>query len=66
MQQYFSVDRNQLKKAIEINGGKNSTSLSKNTSYLIAGESMGPVKKVKAEKLGIKIISEDYFYNELL
>ena len=42
------------------------TSLSKNTSYLIAGEKMGPSKKVKAEKLGIKVISEDYFFNELL
>ena len=62
----FSIDRNSLKKIIEENGGKNSTSLSKNTSYLIAGEKMGPSKKVKAEKLGIKVISEDYFFKELL
>ncbi|MDT8417671.1 MAG: helix-hairpin-helix domain-containing protein [Lutibacter sp.] len=62
----FSLDRNELKKIIEENGGKNSTSLSKNTSYLIAGENMGPAKKVKAEKLGIKVITEDYFLNELL
>lgn len=62
----FSVDRNMLKKAIEDNGGKNSTSLSKNTSYLVAGENMGPSKKIKAERLGTKIISEDYFFNELL
>ena len=62
----FSLDRNELKKIIEENGGKNSTSLSKNTSYLIAGENMGPSKKVKAEKLGIKVITEEYFLNELL
>lgn len=62
----FSLDRNELKKIIEENGGKNSTSLSKNTSYLIAGENMGPAKKVKAEQLGIKVITEDYFLNELL
>ena len=62
----FSLDRNTLKKIIEENGGKNSTSLSKNTSYLIAGEKMGPAKKVKAEKLGIKVITEEYFLNELL
>jgi len=62
----FSLDRNTLKKIIEENGGKNSTSLSKNTSYLIAGEKMGPAKKVKAEKLGIEVITEEYFLNELL
>lgn len=62
----FSLDRNSLKKMIEENGGKNSTSLSKNTSYLIAGENMGPAKKLKAEKLGIKVVTEEYFLNELL
>jgi DNA ligase (NAD+) len=62
----FSLDRNELKKIIEDNGGKNSTSISKNTSYLIAGENMGPSKKDKAEKLGIKVITEEYFLNELL
>ena len=62
----FSLDRNTVKKIIEENGGKNSTSLSKNTSYLIAGDNMGPAKKVKAEKLGIKVITEEYFFNELL
>lgn len=62
----FSIDRNKLKEIIEENGGKNSMSLSKNTSFLIAGEKMGPAKKAKAEKLGIKVISEEYFFNELL
>ena len=62
----FTRDRNELKKLIEDNGGKNSTSLSSKTSYLIAGESMGPSKKMKAEKLDIKVITEEYFINELL
>ncbi|MDP3312001.1 MAG: NAD-dependent DNA ligase LigA [Lutibacter sp.] len=62
----FSLDRNELKRLIEENGGKNSTSLSKNTSYLIAGDKMGPAKKIKAEELGIKVISEEHFLNELL
>lgn len=61
----FQVDRNQLKKMIEENGGKNLSSLSKSTSYLIVGENMGPSKKVKAEKEGIKMISEQEFYNLL-
>ncbi|MFK5889264.1 MAG: NAD-dependent DNA ligase LigA [Flavobacteriaceae bacterium] len=62
----FSIERTLLKKYIEENGGKNSTSLSKKTSYLIAGENMGPSKKVKAEKLGIEIITEADFLNKLL
>ncbi len=62
----FSRDRNEIKKLIENNGGKNSTSLSSKTSYLIAGENMGPAKKMKAEKLNINVISEEYFINELL
>jgi len=62
----FSLDRTELKKIIEENGGKNVTSLSKNTSYLIAGEKMGLSKKIKAEELGIKVIAEEYFLNELL
>ena len=61
----FNVDRSELKKMIEDNGGKNMSSLSKKTSYLIVGESMGPSKKEKAEKENIKMISEDEFY-ELL
>jgi DNA ligase (NAD+) len=61
----FSIDRTQLKKMIEDNGGKNSTSLSKKTSFLVVGDSMGPSKKEKAEKENIKMISEDEFYNLL-
>jgi len=55
------MSRNELKKSIEDNGGKVTGSISKKTSYVIAGDNMGPSKKVKAESLGIPIISEqDY------
>lgn len=59
----FVMERSDLKKLIEDNGGKNVGSLSKSTSYLIVGESMGPSKKEKAEKNEIKMISEDDFLN---
>lgn len=53
--------RNELKKLIEENGGKNVSSISKSTDFIVAGESMGPAKKEKAEKLGVKMISETEF-----
>jgi DNA ligase (NAD+) len=53
--------REELKKMIEQNGGKNVGSISKNTNYLLAGENIGPSKLEKVEKLGIPIISEDEF-----
>jgi len=53
--------RDDLKKMIEQNGGKNVSSISKNTSYLLAGSNIGPSKLEKAEKLNIPIISEDDF-----
>jgi len=53
--------RDQLKEMIEFNGGKNSGSISGKTSFLLAGDNMGPEKLKKAEKLGVKIISEDDF-----
>ena len=46
---------------IEQNGGKNVSSISKNTSYLLAGANIGPSKLEKAQKLSIPIISEDEF-----
>ncbi len=58
---FNTFSRNELKKSIEDNGGKNVSSLSKKTDYLIAGDKMGPAKKVKAEKLGIPIISEEEY-----
>lgn len=53
--------RDDLKKMIEQNGGKNVSSISKNTNYLLAGNNIGPSKLEKAEKLNIPIISEDDF-----
>ena len=53
--------RDDLKKMIEQNGGKNVSSISKNTSYLLAGNNIGPSKLEKAEKLNIPIIGEDEF-----
>lgn len=55
--------RDDLKKMIEQNGGKNVSSISKNTDYLLAGNNIGPSKLEKAEKLNIPIISEDEFLN---
>ena len=55
------VSRNELKKLIEDNGGKVSSSVSSKTCYLIAGNNMGPSKRTKAENLGISIISEQDF-----
>lgn len=46
---------------IEQHGGKNTGSVSAKTTYLLAGENMGPAKLEKARKLGIKIISEEDF-----
>lgn len=58
----FSVPRDEIKLMIENFGGKNVSSISKNTAFLIAGENMGPEKRKKAENLGVKIISENQFY----
>jgi len=58
---FYQMSRNELKKAIEDNGGKVSSSISKKTDFVIAGDNMGPSKKTKAEDLGITIISEDDF-----
>ncbi len=53
--------RDELKTLIEQNGGKNVTSISSKTNYLVAGENMGPAKLEKAQKLNVKIISEEDF-----
>ena len=57
----FSIDRKELKSMIETNGGKVLSGVSKNVSYLVAGENMGPSKRTKAEGLGVPIISESEF-----
>lgn len=62
---FTKMSRSELKKSIEDNGGKISSSISKKTNYIIAGDSMGPSKKTKAEELDIPIITE-YTYLEML
>lgn len=58
---FSNFSRDEIKHHIESHGGKVSSSISKNTSYLLAGEKMGPEKRKKAESLGVKIISEDNY-----
>ena len=53
--------RDEYKLIIEQNGGKNVGSISGKTSFILAGDNMGPSKLQKAEKLGIRIVSEDEF-----
>ena len=53
--------RDEYKDIIEKNGGKNVGSISKSTSFILAGENMGPSKFEKAQKLGIRIVGEDEF-----
>lgn len=53
--------REEYKEIIERNGGKNVGSISKKTSFVLAGDNMGPAKLEKCQKLGIPIISEDHF-----
>ena len=53
--------RDEYKDLIEKNGGKNVGSISAKTSFILAGENMGPAKLEKAQKLGVQIMSEDEF-----
>ncbi len=57
--------RDEYKLLIEQNGGKNVGSISGKTSFILAGDNMGPSKLQKAEKLGIRIVSEDEFLQML-
>ena len=59
------VSRTALKKLIEDNGGKVSSSISSKTSFIVAGDKMGPSKKEKAEKLGITLLSEKAFLDKI-
>ena len=58
---FSKFSRDDLKLEIEKNGGKVKSSISSKTNYVIAGNNMGPSKKIKAESLGVNIISEDDF-----
>jgi len=57
--------RDQYEEMIELHGGKNSGSISKKTSFVLAGDNMGPEKLKKAESLGVKMINEDEFLEML-
>jgi len=60
---FTKLSRSELKKSIDDNGGKVSSSISKKTNFIIAGDNMGPSKRTKAEELGIPMISEDDYLN---
>ena len=62
----FSIPRDEMKALIVAHGGKSSGSISGKTTYLLAGEKAGPEKLKKAESLGVKVISEQEFMNEIL
>ena len=58
---FSKFSRDELKNTIEQNGGKVSSAISKKTSYIVAGENMGPSKLKKAQDLGVEIIDENQF-----
>ena len=58
---FETFSRDDLKKTIEAHGGKNTGSITGKTSYLVAGENMGPEKRKKAAALGVPVISESEF-----
>ena len=58
---FSTFSRDELKKAIEDNGGKVGSSISAKTDFVVAGDNMGPAKLEKATKLNVSIISEDKF-----
>ncbi len=58
----FSRSRDEIKELVELHGGKNVSSISKKTDFVLAGDKMGPAKLAKAQSLGITILSEEEFY----
>jgi DNA ligase (NAD+) len=60
---FNSFSRDELKHIIDVNGGKNTGSVSAKTDFLVAGEGMGPSKLKKATDLGVTILSEEEFKN---
>lgn len=59
---FLQHSRDEMKDLIEANGGKNVSGVSKNTTYLLAGDGIGPSKLEKAQNFGVQIISENEFY----
>jgi DNA ligase (NAD+) len=62
---FENYSRDQLKKMIELNGGKILSSISSKTNYLLGGNNIGPSKLLKVEKLKIPLIDIDSFINML-
>lgn len=62
---FETMSRDELKKLIEDNGGKVSSSISSKTSFIVAGDNMGPSKRQKAEDLNIAIINEYEFLQKI-
>ena len=58
---FLDHTRDELKEMIEAHGGRNQSGVSANTDFIVAGENMGPAKLQKAQKLGVKILSEQEF-----
>lgn len=58
---FTHYSRDEIKKVIELHGGKNVSSISKNTDLFVTGENIGPAKLEKATKLNIKMVNEDEF-----
>jgi DNA ligase (NAD+) len=59
------MSRDELKKLIEDNGGKVSSSISSKTSFIVAGDNMGPSKRKKAEDLNIAMVNEYEFLQKI-
>ena len=62
---FEQFSRNELKQIIEKHGGKNVSSISKKTTFVLAGGNMGPSKKQKAADLGVPIINEAEFLQKI-
>ena len=58
---FLGRSRDDMKALVEEHGGKNLAAVSANVDFIVAGENMGPAKRQKAEKLGVRILSEDEF-----
>ena len=59
----FSISRDELSMMVEKNGGKNATSVSSKTNYLLVGDNPGPSKMSKAKELNVRVIREEEFYS---
>lgn len=62
---FLHHSRDEYKQLIEQHGGKNVSSISKKTTFILAGDNMGPSKLEKAQKLGVRIVNEDEFLGML-